>query len=149
MWKAKDKIKELQAEKTILQETISNLESEIDGFKNQSTAFEKSDSELKALTAEYKDLKLKSSTLQTDLGAAQQLATSRYKDLTDLRDVLQKAQPELKTLRAENANLKSIKDELATKTSDLRRLESREKDLKADMAIFKSRQLTETTRSGR
>jgi chromosome segregation ATPase len=134
---AKDKIKELQGEKTTLQERITKLESEIEGYKGQSKASEKADAELKALTAEYEDLKLKSSTLQTDLGAAQQLATSRYRDLTDLRDVLHKAQPELKTLRAENANLKAIKDELAMKTSDLRRLEAREKDLKGDMAIFK------------
>ena len=134
---AKDRIKELQAEKTTLEEKISKLESEINDYKKRCEASQKAEAELKALTVEYENLKLKSSTLQTDLGAAQQLATSRYRDLTDLREVLQKAQPELKTLRAENANLKSIKDELTSKTSDLRRLEAREKDLRADMAIFK------------
>ncbi|RDL41458.1 uncharacterized protein BP5553_01437 [Venustampulla echinocandica] len=134
---AKDKIKELQTEKTALQERISKLEGEIETYKNQSKGADKVGADFKSLTAEYEDLKLKSATLQTDLGAAQQLATSRYRDLTDLRDVLQQAQPELKTLRAENGNLKATKDELATRTADLRRLEAREKDLKSDVASFK------------
>ncbi|KAH8660725.1 hypothetical protein BGZ60DRAFT_111950 [Tricladium varicosporioides] len=162
---AKEKIKELQSEKKSLQETIEKLESEIESHKERSTESEKSEStfretiakleedikthsklskasekveaDLKALTAEYEELKLKSTTLQTDLGAAQQLATSRYRDLTDLRDVLQKAQPELKTLRSENANLRSTKEELATRTSELRRLEARERDLRSDVNSFK------------
>ncbi|TVY25726.1 Golgin [Lachnellula hyalina] len=134
---AKDKIKELESEKTSLKEQIMKLEQEIETYKSQSKDSEKVGAEFKSLTSEYEDLKLKSAALQTDLGAAQQLAQSRYRDLTELRDVLQKAQPELKSLRTENANLKVAKDELASRTSELRRLEAREKDLKSDMASFK------------
>jgi chromosome segregation ATPase len=134
---AKEKIKELQNEKTGLEKKIMNLEAEIEMYKSQSKDSGKIEENFKSLTAEYEDLKVKSATLQTDLGAAQQLATSRYRDLTELREVLQKAQPELKTLRAEVATLKTIKDELGTKTSELRRLEAREKDLKSDLAAFK------------
>ncbi|TVY45745.1 Golgin [Lachnellula occidentalis] len=134
---AKVKIKELESEKTSLKEQITKLEQEIETYKSQSKDSEKVGAEFKSLTSQYEDLKLKSAGLQTDLGAAQQLAQSRYRDLTELRDVLQKAQPELKSLRTENANLKVTKDELASRTSELRRLEAREKDLKSDMASFK------------
>ncbi|KAG9231814.1 putative Golgin IMH1 [Amylocarpus encephaloides] len=133
----KEKIKELEAEKTALQGKISTLEKEIDTYKSQSKDSNRVAEDFKSLTAEYEDLRLKSATLQSDLGAAQQLATSRYRDLTDLRDVLQKAQPELKTLRAEGATLKSTKDELSTRTSELRRLEVREKGLRSDVNSFK------------
>jgi chromosome segregation ATPase len=95
------------------------------------------EAEFKKMMADYEDLKVKAASLQSDLGAAQQLATSRYKDLTELRDILQKAQPELKSLRAENTTLKSAKEELTARTAELRRLEGREKDLKVEFASFK------------
>ncbi len=134
---AKELIKTLRNEKKDLELKIVNLEKEIESYQNKTKDSEKVVSNFKSLTTEYENLKLKSATLQTDLGAAQQLASSRYRDLTDLRDVLQKAQPELKSLRAENATLKSTKDELASRTSDLRRLEARERDLKSDINSFK------------
>lgn len=134
---AKEKIKGLEKEKAALLERISKLESEVSNDTDASKASEKADAEFKTLTAEYEDLKSKSASLQKDLGAAEQLATSRYRDLTDLKDVLQKAQPELKALRAENETLKTTKNELVTKVADLRRLEARERDLKADVASFK------------
>ncbi|KAL3417137.1 viral a-type inclusion protein repeat protein [Phlyctema vagabunda] len=134
---AKEKIKALQAEKVALEKRVTSLESEIETNKKEAKSSGKLETDLKSLTAEYEDLKIKSATLQTDLGAAQQLATSRYKELTQLQDILQKAQPELRSLRAENANMKVTKEELNTRTAELRRLEAREKDLKADIASFK------------
>ena len=134
---AKEKIKELEAEKIKLQDKISQLEADVKEHKGSSKASEEADAELKAQVAKYEELQVKSATLSSDLAAAEKLATARYRTLTDLQDVLQKAQPELKTLRAEAAVLKTTKEELATRSSDLRRLEAREKDLKADMAIFK------------
>lgn len=136
---AKEKIKDLQTERTALQEQLSKLEFEIEGYKSKFKVSEKADADLIALTEEYEGLKEKFEGLKSDHAATQQLATSRYRDLTELRTAIEKAQPELKILRAENANLKSVKDELATKTSELRRLEAREKDLKADMTIFKKK----------
>ncbi|KAH8590690.1 hypothetical protein B0O99DRAFT_691251 [Bisporella sp. PMI_857] len=134
---ARQQIKELTAGKAKLEKRISELEVEIEAHKTSKKASEAVDGELKAQVAKYEDLQQKSATLSSDLAAAEKLATARYRTLTDLQDVLQKAQPELKSLRAENATLKSTKEELAARTSDLRRLEAREKDLKADVAIFK------------
>jgi chromosome segregation ATPase len=134
---AKEKIKDLQAEKKALQEKLGTLEQELNAQSTRAHSAEKLETDLQKISVEYEDLKIKCSTLQVDLGAAQQLASSRYKDLTDLRDVLQKAQPELKSLRSENASLKTAKDELTARTAELRRLEGREKDLKSDLASFK------------
>lgn len=134
---AKDDIKKLKAEKAVLEEKLKGIESQIADQKGEKAMTSKLESEYNKLAVEFEDLKIKSSTLQSDLGAAQQLATSRYKDLTCLRDALQKAQPELKSLREENATLKTAKEELSSKTGELRRMETREKDLKADFTRFK------------
>ncbi|EHK96363.1 putative Golgin IMH1 [Glarea lozoyensis 74030] len=134
---AKEKIKELQGEKSAFQAKLTELESEVEIYKSKSEESDKMRDDLQSLTADYESLKSKSATLQKDLGAAQQLAASRYRDLTDLRDVLQKAQPELKSLREESTKLKTVKDELATRTSELRRLEARERDLRSDVNSFK------------
>lgn len=99
---AKDKIKTLEAEKQQLQERIAKLEKALESSSSSAESNSKLEGEYKALKQEFENLKTKSTTLQSDLGAAQNLAQSRYKDLAELRDVLQKAQPELKTLRAES-----------------------------------------------
>ncbi|KAL2868970.1 putative vesicle-mediated transport protein (Imh1) [Aspergillus lucknowensis] len=113
---AKDKVKELMAEKTALEGTIAKLEKEITDLRadNASTTAtsEKAHNNLKD---EYENLKAKFTTLETELSAAQQLAATRFKDLTELRDTIQKIQPELKKLRAESAELKTTKDELKNK----------------------------------
>ena len=134
---AKEAIKMLEVEKTTLQARITSLETELQTANSQTAESTKTGSDFQTLNEEYEALKLATATLQTDLSATQQLASARYKDLVDLKDVLSKAQPELKTLRAESTTLKSTKEELASKTSELRRLEARDKDLKVDMASFK------------
>lgn len=131
---SKDKIKALEAEKKQLQERIAELEKELDASSSSAQSNDKLQGEYESLKSEFEDLKTKSSTLQSDLGAAQQLAQSRYKDLTELREVLQKAQPELKSLRQEVATLKTTKDELNAKTNELRGMEKREKELKTEVA---------------
>ncbi|KAJ9131725.1 Golgin IMH1 [Pleurostoma richardsiae] len=130
---AKEKIKALESERAALQMRITELEKEMETAAmtaNTSAALQK---DFESLKGEYEDLKMKSSILQSDLRASQQLAQSRYKDLTDLREVLQKAQPELKSLRQEAVVLKTTKEELAAKTADLRAMEKREKELKAEI----------------
>ncbi|RKF75147.1 Golgin IMH1 [Golovinomyces cichoracearum] len=134
---AKEKIKGLLEERRKLQEKIGNLESDLVKFNIESEKTQKLEVELKNLATNYDELKLHSSTLEADLGAAQQLATSRYKDLTDLRELLQKMQPELTKLRAECSEIKSTRDELTSRISELKRLETREKDLKTEIAIFR------------
>lgn len=131
---AKDKIKTLEAEKKQLQKRITELEKALESSSSSAESNSKLEGEYKALKQEFEDLKTKSATLQSDLGAAQNLAQSRYKDLAELKDVLQKAQPELKSLRLESATLKSTKEELNTKATELRAMEKREKELKTEMS---------------
>ncbi|KEY65271.1 hypothetical protein S7711_01789 [Stachybotrys chartarum IBT 7711] len=130
---AKERIKALETEKAQLKAQIAELEKKVSSSAADSKASTKLQHEMEALQREYEDLREKSNTLQSDLGAAQQLAQTRYKDLTDLRDVLQRAQPELKTLRQESATLKTTKEELAARVKELKEMEKREKDLKREV----------------
>jgi chromosome segregation ATPase len=139
---AKDKVKELRAEKSALQERLSALEKEMEELRTGKSAHESSELEKKALTTEVDELKAKAVSLQTDLSVAEQLAATRFKDLTDMREILQKAQPELTSLRNEVTELRTTKEELLTKSMEVQRLESREKDLKSEIASYRS-QLTE------
>ena len=130
---AKQRIKELEAEKKALQERISELENEVESSASATKGNAELQSEHESLKQEFDNLKMKSATLHSDLAAAQQLAQTRYKDLTELRDVLQKAQPELKSLRQDSTALKATRDELAAKNAELRNLEKREKDAKTEL----------------
>ena len=135
---AKDKVKELLAEKSALKDTVSNLEKEIAELQSaHASKTAGSEQARKDLTAQFEDLKIKATTLQRDLSAAQQLASSRFKDLSDLRSVLQKAQPELITLRSEVADLRSIKGELNDKNSELRQLENRHEEASSELTWIK------------
>ncbi len=132
---AKDKVKELVAEKHALQNTVAELEkdiAELRGAHASSTAG--SEQKQKDLVAQFEELKMKATTLQTDLSAAQQLASSRFKDLNDLRNVLQKAQPEINTLRSEAAEAKLVKEALGKKEAEFKRLDSRHEEMRAEVA---------------
>ncbi|KAJ5219567.1 hypothetical protein N7468_008771 [Penicillium chermesinum] len=137
---SKDKIKVLSAEKSALEETISRLEKELVDLRT-STESSSADSEKthNSLKEEFEGLKVRAATLETDLSAAQQLATTRFKDLTDLRETLQRIQPELRNLRAESSELKSLKDTLAAKNSELRTLETKHEDLRAELKSSKGK----------
>ncbi|KAJ5152620.1 uncharacterized protein N7482_009098 [Penicillium canariense] len=137
---AKDKIKELSAEKSALEETISKLENELAEVRT-SNASSSADSEKmhNDLKDEFERLKTRSATLETDLSAAQQLAATRFKDLTDLRETLQKIQPELRSLRAESSELKTLKETMISKNGELRNLESKHADLRAELKSAKTR----------
>lgn len=136
---SKDKIKELSAEKSALEETISKLEKEIADVRtnnaSQSADTEKAHS---GLRDEFEGLKTRAASLETDLSAAQQLAATRFKDLTDLRDTLQKLQPELRNLRAESAELKSIQQTLTRKDADLQTLDGQHADLRRDVKTLQT-----------
>ncbi|KAG6224598.1 hypothetical protein E4U34_000197 [Claviceps purpurea] len=131
---AKERIKGLEQEKEHLEKQIVELQTQIASSQSEATHSSKTQSDLDELQKEYDDLKGKSATLQSDLGAAQQLAQTRYKDLTDLRAVLQSAQPELKSLREDSAALKKARDELSAKTKELKGMEKKETDLKRDLS---------------
>ena len=134
----KDKIKELMSEKSVLEHRILDLEQELSDLQvSHKCQTAGSEEERKDLVAQFDDLKTKATNLQTDLSVAQQLASSRFKDLCDLRTVLQKAQPELTALRNENGELKLVKEELTAKVVDLEKIEARHNVLWSEMSEMK------------
>ena len=123
----KDKVKELLAEKSALVDNVKELEREISDLRvAHASSIYSSEEAHKELAAQFDDLKTRAANLQTDLTVAQQLASSRFKELTELRTVLQKAQPELTNLRSGNGELRVIKDELTKKIIDLQRIEAQQ-----------------------
>ncbi|RCI17379.1 hypothetical protein L249_1691 [Ophiocordyceps polyrhachis-furcata BCC 54312] len=126
---AKEKIKMLEGERASLTKQVTELETKTDASTSADAAVQK---DLDALRKEFEDLRGKSSTLKSDLGAAQKLAQTRFKDLTDLREVLQKVQPELKALRQESADLKTAREELTAKAKELKDAERKERELKRE-----------------
>ena len=135
---AKDRVKELTAEKLAIEARVTTLEKELvelRGSHASSTAG--SEERHKYLTDQFEDLKVKATTLQTDLSAAQQLASSRFKDLNDLRNILQKAQPEINTLRSEAAEMKSVKEALSRKDAEFKRLDSRHEEMRSEVNELK------------
>lgn len=135
---ARDRIKDLISEKSILENTASDLEKEVSDLRSsRESDVTGSEQVRKDLAAQFDDLKLKATNLQTDLSVAQQLASSRFKDLTDLRTVLQKAQPELTALRTENGELKVIREEMSAKVTELQRTEARHNILRSELAELK------------
>lgn len=130
---ARDRLKAAESERSALQQKSDKLEEELLQLRRQLTSCAVDGEEHKKVSQELAEIKLKTTSLQTDLTAAEQLAASRFKDLSDLREVMSKAQPELKILRAEVAELKKAKEDLRNKEGELKRLESRHDDLKAEM----------------
>ncbi|KAL8937369.1 MAG: hypothetical protein Q9216_004457 [Gyalolechia sp. 2 TL-2023] len=132
---AKDKVKELQAEKRALQDTVASLEKDLAELQveyDSNTA--SSNQKHQDLTVQFEDLRKKASDLQTDLSAAQHVASSRFKELNDLRAMMQKAQPELNTLRGEVSELRSIKEAHNKKEAEIKKLEARQEVMRAEIA---------------
>ena len=135
---AKDKVKQLLAEKTALETTVTSLEKELVELRGaQASSAAGSEQKHNDIAGQFEDLKTKATTLQLDLSAAQQLASSRFKDLNDLRNVLQKAQPEINALRSEAAEVKSIKEALERKDAEFKRLDSRHEEMRSEVTGLK------------
>jgi len=134
----KDKVKELVAEKTALETTVTSLEEELANLRgaHESTTAD-SEQRHRDLAAQFEDLKVKATSLQTDLSAAQQLASTRFKDLNDLRSILQKAQPEISSLRTEAAAMKSTREALGKKEAEFKILDSRHEEMRSDVTKLK------------
>lgn len=130
---ARESLKKSQVEKITLQESVDKLVKELSEAQKEASNSAVTEQAHQNLMIQFEELKRKSSILQTDLAAAEQLAAGRFKDITDLRELLSKAQPELRSLRSEVAELKSTKEELKNKVGALARLEARHEDIKAEM----------------
>jgi chromosome segregation ATPase len=136
---ARDSLKNSQSEKAALQESLNKLEKELAETQTKVSSSAVSEQAHSDLMAQFQDLKTKSATLQIDLAALEQLAAGRFKDITDLRELISKAQPELRSLRSEVVELRSTKDELKNKMGELSRLETRHEDMKAEMKSLSKR----------
>ena len=135
---AKDRAKDLLAEKKVLQATVADLEMELAELKSRHTSStEGASAKHNELVEQFEDLKRKATSLQTDLSAAEQLANTRFKDITELRSIIQKAQPELASLRAESAELKSARETLNQKNIDIRRLDDRQQAMQLELTKIK------------
>lgn len=135
---AKDIAKALFAEKYNMLTRVQHLEEELAEFHStHASRTAGSEQNERELTVQFEDLKFHVSTLQTDLSAAEQLASSRFKDLTDLRYVLQKAQPEITTLKAEVKDARALKEAFGKNEAELKRSEARKEDLHAEVLKLK------------
>ncbi|KAL8656923.1 MAG: hypothetical protein Q9226_002429 [Calogaya cf. arnoldii] len=135
---AEDTIKELQTEKKALQESVADLERQLDNIQGSHASSNASSvQEHQDLIAQFEDLKTKASTLQTDSSAAEQLATSRFKELSELRTIIQKAQPELTSLRSEVNELRSIKTAHDEKMKQISRIESEQEEMRNEITTQK------------
>ena len=135
---AKEEIKRLMGEKRQLGESILKLETQLANAQGaHEEANNGSEQKHKDLTSQFEDLKVKASAMQTDLSAAQQLASARFKDLENLRGILQKAQPEINTLRNEAAGMKNAKESLAKRDLEFKALESRHEEMRSEVTKLK------------
>lgn len=82
------------------------------------------------------------SAVERDLAAANSLAQTRFKDITELKEHSNKLQTELKKVKDEAAELRSAKGDLEKSTASLKKLEAKERDLRSEIAEYKS-QITE------
>ncbi|KAI0400911.1 hypothetical protein F4802DRAFT_582789 [Xylaria palmicola] len=78
---------------------------------------------------ERDEYKIKNQTLESELGASQQLSQSRFKELRQRTELLSKAQQDLRKANEEVAALKITREELTSKQKELPALEKREKEL--------------------
>ncbi|KAK5107202.1 hypothetical protein LTR62_001648 [Meristemomyces frigidus] len=136
---ALEELKGLEKEKDALQTEKQVADKKIEELESQHTkgATER-DAKHSSLSAEIEQLEGKAAGLESDLAAANELAQTRFKDLTDLREHTSKLQPELKRLREEVSDLHGVKADLEKSNAALKRLENKEKDLRSEIALYKA-----------
>lgn len=130
---ARDALKTAHNEKNTLRSSVDTLEKELLEARKALATGADTEKAHKQMTEQFDEIQGRCTTLQKDLEAAEQLAAARFKDTTDLREVLAKAQPELRSLRGEVVDLKTAKEDLKNKTGELHRLEARHEDLKSEL----------------
>ena len=130
---ARGALKAAQAERDALQNTIEKLEKELEEAQIKVIQAAGSERAHEDLVMGFEELRAKSTTLQSDLAAAGQLAADRFKEVIDLKEKLSKAQVEFRSLRGEVQDLKSTKEDLRNQTGELRRLEIRHEDLRSEL----------------
>ena len=135
---AKDQVKKLTAEKTALAASTASLEEEIAKLRAEQVS-EESKKAYENLASQFEDLTTKANNLQTDLNSAQGLASSRYQEMVDHKTALEKAQPELTSLREEVGTLQTAKLDLTKRVSDLQRIEGRHETVRSELVEMRKR----------
>ncbi|KIW90730.1 uncharacterized protein Z519_08513 [Cladophialophora bantiana CBS 173.52] len=130
---ARDALKDAQTQKNNLQDAVDKLEKELLEARVAIASGTEREKTHKEILQQFDELKDRCSGLERDLAASEQLAAGRFKDITDLKELLAKSQPELRNLRSEIAELKTAKDDLKNKTGEFNRLEARHEDIKAEL----------------
>jgi chromosome segregation ATPase len=134
----REKLRVATQEKDVLESAKQTFEQQVADLKVQHTAkSDEGEAKTKALSADLGTFKSKALDLAKELAAANQLAQTRYKDLTELKSAYNKLQPELKKLREESAELKQVKSDLDRATASVKRLEAKERDLRSEIAEYK------------
>ena len=126
----KEKVKDLDKENAKLRVQCNTLEEEISQLRSSKS----SESETEAC---FQDLKAKTVTLESDLSAAQQLASTRFRDVSELKSILQKAQPEITLLRTEASKVKDLQVTVERKDHEITGLEGVQATLRAELARIK------------
>lgn len=136
---AKEQIDALLREKKSLHVAKEACEKQVEELKAQGSASTaEMEAKHKSLSTDFERVSARASTLETDLAAANVLAQSRFREITELKQHITKVQPELKRLREEVAELKAAKSGLDKATATMKKLEARERDLKAEIAEYKT-----------
>jgi chromosome segregation ATPase len=134
---AKDTVKSLQLEKNALESRVHLLEDQIKTLEKDAIEVGRVSPDARDIVVELGSLKAKTASLERELVVAQQLATTRYKDLADMREVLHQAQPELLSLRADAASLKTAKTDLDRTTAELNKTEAQQENLLSNINSLK------------
>ena len=134
---AKDRVKDLTDEKAKLQSRILELEEELSEMRSTHSDSRASQEEYKELVSQFDDVKAKSAALQSDLSAAQQLASSRFKDMNELKKIIERVQPELVSLRNEASKLKPLQENIEKKDAEVTALEGKQKSLCVELSNVK------------
>ena len=136
----------LETERDKLLDKVKDFEGQISTHGDDKASTAKQEESRRAeLSKELEQLRGRAESLQSEQTAAQQLASSRFKEISNLQSNLQKLRPELSSLRSENADLRSTRDELAVKTSEVRNLQSTESRIHNELDAIKQQMAAKDT----
>ncbi|KAI9669626.1 MAG: hypothetical protein M1831_007322 [Alyxoria varia] len=128
----------LQSERNMLEEKLQGLEGIVEESRKGRASEEAAvQIEKTNQTNELSNVKARAESLEMELSASQQLAASRFKEISTLQNTLQKSRTDLLGMRSEVSELKSTRDELTTVSAKVRRLESVEGSLRKEVETAK------------
>lgn len=131
---ARERIDDLQSHRDALEIHVRSLQTELHTVEVKSSEGEQYQAKL---LCDLEAVKEKADTLQIEIITAKQLASSRWKDLSDLKTSVQKSRAEMASLRSELAEVRTSRDQLNAKVTIVRKLEIAESNLKNEIYSLK------------